>query len=143
MRSVSPIQRMAAVLLMIVIVIWFFRTQSRHFTPEIPLIKSVEIQGQSLSLDYDKLYCEKILQMKTRQKTDVVLYFENGLTLNRVKEITEQDTIVLQTGRILDVWKEVLASPATVIRAPFSQKGRICASFKLPGGQIIMLAEIE
>ncbi|HDR04939.1 MAG TPA: hypothetical protein ENN84_06805 [Candidatus Marinimicrobia bacterium] len=142
--SVSPIQRMSAIILMIAIVIWFFKTTSRQFAPDEPLIAAPELTFRTKAPDFDRMYLENVLKLKVRESSNDGIYFKNGIVLTAVhKTYTFSDTLSIQTARLLDAWKEILASPATIVHPPLLKAKRLTACFILPGGQPVFLVEIS
>jgi hypothetical protein len=142
--SVSPIQRMSAIILMIAIVIWFFKTTSRQFAPDEPLIAAPELTFKSKAPDFDRMYLENVLKLKVRTIEKERIFFTNGIVLSAVDNTyTFSDTLSIQTARLLDAWKEILASPATIVHPPLMKESRLSACFILPGGQPVFLAELS
>ncbi|BFN36211.1 VOC family protein [Fidelibacter multiformis] len=142
--SVSPIQRVSAILILIAVIIWFFNTTLIRNLPEEPLILSGEWVIPSQDPEADAYFLEEVLHMKkvdpviTKGNTSYV--FDKGFIIR--DGIVGTDTLVMRVSDINRAWDEILASPARIVSAPEEKSGKgKKALFILPGGQITVLVE--
>ncbi|HAE87586.1 TPA: hypothetical protein DCG86_06140 [Candidatus Marinimicrobia bacterium] len=142
--SISPIQRVSAILILIAVIIWFFNTTLIRNLPEEPLILSGEWIIPSQDPEADAYFFEEVLRMKkvgpviTKGKTSYV--FDKGFVIR--DGIAGTDTLVMHVSDIDRTWDEILASPARIVAAPEERSGEgKKALFILPGGQITALVE--
>lgn len=139
--SVSPIQRVSAILILIALIIWFFNTTLIRNQPAEPLVLSGETYILSTEPESDKIILSDVLFMsKPRTEKEGHMYFREGFILK--KGNPENDTVTIRVSDIRKAWNEILASSVFVISPPEKEEGYTTALFKLPGGQIILLKEI-
>ncbi len=141
--SVSPIQRISAILILIAVIIWFFNTKLIHTLPESSLVLSGESVILSGDVESDGLFMQRVLQMKEpdriRHGETFQYSFEEGLILK--EGFPGNDTLTLRVSHLERAWEEVLASNVQIIAPPQKKGDYFQAFFKLPGGQIIRLKE--
>ena len=134
------LQRMAAILILIAIIYWFYNKQLQTFRGNGPLVTSAETTGKSTYPKVDKLFCESVLNMDMIASGKDYMVFERGLTLFASLDSSQQ-VITMRTRRLDDLWDQILASPATIVAPPAPGKRGRTAAFTLPGGQTIELIE--
>jgi len=138
--SVSPIQRVSAILILIALIIWFFNTTLIRNQPPEPLVLSGETVILSPDPESDKLILTDALFMsKPHREDDGLFYFIEGFILKN--GIPGEDTVTIRVSNIRDAWNEILASPVMILSPPEKGRGYTTALFKLPGGQTILLKE--
>ena len=138
--SVSPIQRVSAILILIALIIWFFNTTLIRNQPPEPLVLSGETVILSPEPESDKFILTDALFMSgPHRENDGMFYFREGFILK--SGVPGEDTVTIRVSDIRKAWNEILASSAVVISPPEKGNGYTTALFKLPGGQTILLKE--
>ena len=138
--SVSPIQRVSAILILISLIIWFFNTTLVRNQPPEPLVLSGEIYILSLDPEFDSDFFTDVLAMsKPAAEQNGQFYFREGFII--LKGVPGDDTVTIRVSDMKKAWNEILASSALVISPPENRAGYTSALFKLPGGQKILLRE--
>ncbi len=138
---VSPIQRMAAMILVVGLIFWFYKKQNDRFEQNnMPLISGTEHVIYSQNAGLDKLYLENVLKLNIIDVNFNEIIFREGVILkNMPTETPAQDTLQLRTRKMKDVWANVLASQARIIQAPDLATTASTALFILPGGTPVRL----
>jgi|GEM_PF-1366902 len=133
---VSPIQRMAAVIMIVMLVFWFYNKQSQRYSGSRPMILGTETVLVSGNPEADKLFLERVLDMEVTDISFNTLVFREGLVLkgSAADSVRLPDTLLLRTDRIRDVWNNVIASDVRVIYPPRQDRHELAAAFSLPGG---------
>ncbi|MCK5520299.1 MAG: hypothetical protein KAI81_04240 [Candidatus Marinimicrobia bacterium] len=160
---VSPIQRMASMVLIVTLIFWFYQKQEKRFkTNNFPLISNVEQTIYSPNPEADKFFLENFLNMevlnikfneilfregiilKNTPRSNIKNYLDTALIKNSVDpSFLSPDTIQLRTRRMDELWAQITFSNARIITPPTTNSEGLFAYFKLPGGTIVRLVGRE
>lgn len=141
--SVSPIQRVSAILILIAVIIWFFNTTLIRTLPREPLILSGEWVIRSQNPEGDSYFFQEILKMEKpallRISNEDYYSFKKGFLIT--EGLPGADTLIMRVSNMDRVWQEILASPVRIVSPPEKKQNARVASFILPGGQYVTLKE--